>query len=35
MKTYEQKCLDASYNDYVKYMKETSWDSPTAEGGGF
>ena len=35
MKTYEQKCLDASYDDYVKSMKETSWDSPAAEGGGF
>lgn len=25
--------LDVSYQGYVEFMKNTSWDSPTAEGG--
>ncbi|XP_065643422.1 putative serine protease K12H4.7 isoform X2 [Hydra vulgaris] len=33
MNTYQQKCLDVSYEDYVESMKETDWGSSAAEGG--
>jgi hypothetical protein len=31
--TYGEKCLDISYADMIKDLRETSWSSSAAEGG--
>jgi len=31
--TYGEKCLDASYDNAVASLKNTSWDGSAAEGG--
>lgn len=33
LNAYEQKCLDYKYDTMINEMKNTSWDSETAEGG--
>ncbi|XP_038129050.1 thymus-specific serine protease [Cyprinodon tularosa] len=33
MDTFSMKCLDSSFNNYVRDMTNTSWDGPAAEGG--
>lgn len=35
METFSLKCLDASFNNYVRDMTNTSWDGPAAGGGGY
>uniref|UniRef100_UPI00398E61FE thymus-specific serine protease n=1 Tax=Pristiophorus japonicus TaxID=55135 RepID=UPI00398E61FE len=32
LKTYEEKCLDASYSKFVSDMLNTSWAAPAADG---
>jgi hypothetical protein len=31
--TYDEKCLDACYDNTITSMKNTSWDGSAAEGG--
>ncbi|KAM4566757.1 thymus-specific serine protease [Odontesthes bonariensis] len=33
MDTFSLKCLDTSFNNYVRDMTNTSWDGPAASGG--
>uniref|UniRef100_A0A3Q2FIF7 Serine protease 59, putative n=1 Tax=Cyprinodon variegatus TaxID=28743 RepID=A0A3Q2FIF7_CYPVA len=33
MDTFSMKCLDSSFNNYVRDMTNTSWDGPAAGGG--
>lgn len=35
MATFSLKCLDASFNTYLRDMKNTSWEGPAAGGGGY
>ncbi|KAG7471076.1 hypothetical protein MATL_G00120580 [Megalops atlanticus] len=32
-KTFSQKCLDASYTNYLRDMRNTSWSGPASGGG--
>ncbi len=34
MDTFFMKCLDASFNNYVRDMTNASWDGMAAGGGG-
>ncbi|MED6265814.1 hypothetical protein CHARACLAT_029252 [Characodon lateralis] len=34
MDTFSVKCLDTSYNNYIRDMTNTSWDGPAAGAGG-
>lgn len=31
----DSETLDVSYKGYVEFMKQTSWNSPAAEGGKY
>ena len=33
LKISGQDYLDVSYQEYIDFMKEMTWDSPAAEGG--
>ena len=33
LNTYGEECLDISYEDMIKDLKETAWSSSAAEGG--
>jgi hypothetical protein len=33
LQTYSQSCLDASYNNSIAELKETSWNSSASVGG--
>ena len=33
LKLSGQDYLDVSYEEYINFMKEVTWDSPAAEGG--
>ncbi len=33
LNTYGEECLDVSYEDMIKDLKETAWSSSAAEGG--
>lgn len=33
MRTFSQKCLDASYTTYLRDMSNTSWSGPASGGG--
>ena len=35
METYQMKCLDVQYDDFVQSMKQVSWSSSASEGGLF
>lgn len=35
MDKYALKCLDASFDNYLRDMTNASWDGPAAGGGGY
>lgn len=35
MDTFSMKCLDASFNNYLRDMTNASWDGMAAGGGGY
>lgn len=35
METFSMKCLDVSFNTYLRDMTNTSWEGPAAGGGGY
>lgn len=35
MDTFSLKCLDASFSNYLRDMTNTSWEGPSANGGGW